>query len=145
MNPLIFIAMAVGMSFAARGPQGDPVQAELARFQGTWQLVSVRSEGKQVPDDQIADVRVVIRGNRHTVHVGDQVAAREIPFTLDPKAMPRQVTDQLPDGRTIQGIYELEGDTLRSCVAPPGKDRPAEFSAEPGSGHTLRVFRRVPT
>jgi hypothetical protein len=42
-----------------------------------------------------------------------------------------------------KGIYELNGDTLKSCVASPGKERPTEFSAKAGSGHTLRVFKCV--
>ena len=49
----------------------------------------------------------------------------------------------LPDGKEIKGIYEMDGDTLKSCVAPAGKERPKEFSAGKGTGHTLRVFKRM--
>ena len=31
----------------------------------------------------------------------------------------------------------------RDCVAEPGKDRPSEFASKPGTGQTLRVFKRV--
>jgi len=37
----------------------------------------------------------------------------------------------------------LEGDTLKSCVAPIGKDRPTEFASKPGTGHTLRLFKKA--
>jgi hypothetical protein len=56
---------------------------------------------------------------------------------------PRGAEDTLPDGKKVRGIYELDGDTLRFCVAPPDKDRPTEFTSRKGSGYTLRVFRRV--
>jgi hypothetical protein len=38
---------------------------------------------------------------------------------------------------------ELSGDTLRSCVAGPDKERPTEFTGKAGSGLTLSVYRRV--
>ncbi|HEX3148414.1 MAG TPA: TIGR03067 domain-containing protein [Gemmataceae bacterium] len=119
----------------------DAIKAELEKFQGTWQLVSVETEGQAPSEDVIKTIRVVITGNKHTVHVGDQVAAKEIPFTLDPAKKPKENTDTLPDGKEIKGIYELDGDTLKSCVAPPGKDRPTEFKGK--GGNTVRVFKKV--
>ena len=43
----------------------------------------------------------------------------------------------------IRGIYELKGETLRSCVAGIDKPRPTKFTGAAGSGCTLRVFKRV--
>jgi len=77
------------------------------------------------------------------VMVGDREVAHEVPFTIDPTTTPRSVTDTIGEGRQIRGIYKLEGDSLTSCVARIGEDRPGEFDSKPGSGHTLRVFRRV--
>src|SRR5262245_36044388 len=126
MKVLIVMVTAAGLALAADGPGEDAAKAELERLQGTWQLASAETDGKKAPEDQIAKVRVVIRGNKHTVHVGDQVAAKEIPFTLDPSKTPKTVDDRLPDGREVHGIYELDGDTLKSCVAAVGQDRPTE-------------------
>ena len=37
-------------------------------------------------------------------------------------------------GKVLQGIYELDKDTLRWCTsAPGGKERPGEFSTKAGS------------
>jgi hypothetical protein len=44
--------------------------------------------------------------------------------------------------KTALGIYELSGDTYKLCYAPPGKDRPKEFSAKEGTGYTLSVWQR---
>jgi uncharacterized protein (TIGR03067 family) len=136
---LILVATA-GASLAADAKE-DAVKAELETLQGTWQLVSVETEGKAPPEDLIKTIRVVIAASKHTVHVGDQVPARDIPFTIDPAKKPKETTDKLPDGTEIKGIYELDGDTLKSCVAPPGKDRPTEFKGT--GGNTVRVFKRV--
>ena len=146
------VASAVGMILGGGGPaRADQppagVEEELARFKGTWQLISARSDGKWAMDERTRDVRVTITATTHTVRFADQIIAHDVAFTIDPSATPKQVTDTLNDGpekgKTIQGIYRLEGDTLVSCVAHVGHDRPLKFEADPGSGHTLRVFRRV--
>jgi len=41
------------------------------------------------------------------------------------------------------GIYQLGENARKLCFAPPGKERPTEFSSEPGSGHILVKFERV--
>lgn len=128
---------------ASSAPSEEAVKAELEKFQGTWQLVSAEREGVQTPEEQVKKTRVVIKGNKHSVYFGDDAVVKEIPFVLDPTKKPKTTTDTLPDGKEIHGIYELDGDTLRSCVAAPGKDRPTDFSAKPGSGHTLRIFKRL--
>jgi len=116
---------------------------ELAKFTGTWQLVSAVRDGKQTPEDVVSKIRVVIKDGKHTVHFGDEAVVKEIPFTVDAMKEPKETTDTLPDGKTIKGIYKLDGDMLTSCVAEPDKDRPKEFASKAGSGHTLRVFKRV--
>jgi uncharacterized protein (TIGR03067 family) len=136
---VLVLALAGGTLWA--DTKEDAVKAELEKFQGTWQLASVETEGKAPPEDLIKSIRVVIAGSKHTVHVGDQVPAKDIPFTIDPAKKPKETTDKLPDGTEIKGIYELDGDTLKSCVAPPGKDRPTEFKGT--GGNTVRVFKRV--
>jgi uncharacterized protein (TIGR03067 family) len=139
---MLLLVAAAGGSLAA-DTREDAVKAELEKLHGTWQLVSVETEGKAPPEEVIKTIRVVIAGSKHTVHVGDQVPAKDIPFTIDPTKKPKETTDRLPDGTEIKGIYELDGDTLKSCVAPPGKDRPTEFKGK--GGNTVRVFKRVKT
>lgn len=116
---------------------------ELALLAGTWQLVAAETDGKKSSPEQVAKIRVVIKDSKHSVFLGDKTVVKEIDFVIDPTQSPRTTDDRLGDGRVIRGIYELSGDTLRSCVAAPDKDRPTEFSALAGSGHTLRLFQRV--
>jgi uncharacterized protein (TIGR03067 family) len=142
MKTMIAILTA-GLSLCVGTPKDNALKAEWAKLNGTWQLMSAENDGKKAPEDFVKTVRVVIRDGKHTVHVGDQVAAKEIPFTIDPTKKPKQAIDTLPDGKQIHSIYEIDGDTLRSCVAPVGKDRPKEFSGAAGTGNTLRVFKRV--
>jgi uncharacterized protein (TIGR03067 family) len=144
MNPSLLVASVLtGLAFSFAAEDGEAAKAELEKLQGTWQLISAEADGKTMPAEQVKNIRVVIKGSKHSVYFGDASVVKEIPFTIDPTKKPKQVTDTLPDGKQIKSIYELTGDTLRSCVAPPGKDRPKEFSGKAGTGHTLRVFKRV--
>lgn len=121
----------------------DSIKSELKGFEGSWQLISAVKDGVETPDDVVKKIRVVIKGNAHTVYFGDDAIAKEIPFTIDPAMNPKTTVDTLPDGKQIHGIYKLDGEMLTSCVAEIGKDRPSEFSAKLGTGHTLRVFKRI--
>ena len=123
----------------------DPKPKAPTSFEGTWQLTSAIADGKATPEDVVKKIRVVIKDGKHTVTFGDEVIAKAIPFTIDETVTPMATTDQLPDGTTIKGISKIDGDTLTSCAAKAGQDRPTAFESKPGSGHTLRVFTRVKT
>ncbi len=131
------------------GEKNQAVAAELAKLQGTWQLISAETNGKKTPEDQVKQIRVKIEKNHHTVTFGDQVVAREVTFTLDPTTQPKSIEDTLSEepyrGKKIRGIYLLEGDSLTACVGAIDAPRPTEFSSKPGSGQTLRQFQRVKT
>jgi uncharacterized protein (TIGR03067 family) len=134
-----------GSFVAADDAKADAIKKELAKLQGTWQLLSAETDGKLAPAEQVKKIRVVIKENSHTVYFGDKPLAEKVRFEIDPTKKPKTTDDTLADGRVIRGIYELDGDTLRSCVAAIGKERPTEFSAKAGTGQTLRVFRRMAT
>lgn len=79
-------------------------------------------DGKETPDDVVSKIRVVIKDDKHSVYFGDDVVGKEIPFNIDATKKPKETTDTLPDGKTIRGIYMLDGDTLTSCVVEPDKE-----------------------
>jgi uncharacterized protein (TIGR03067 family) len=115
---------------------------------GTWQLLYAETDGTQAPAKTVQSIRVEIKGASHTVYFGDKVVVHDVAFVINPSANPKTTDDTInegPDkGKPIRGIYQLKDDTLVSCVAKPGNDRPKEFATAPGSGHTLRVFMRIP-
>jgi uncharacterized protein (TIGR03067 family) len=91
----------------------------------------------------VSKIHVVIKDGKHSVYFKDDVLAHQIPFKVDTTPTPYETTDTLPDGKLIKGICKVDGETLTSCVAQPGKDRPTEFASKPATGHTLRMFKRA--
>jgi uncharacterized protein (TIGR03067 family) len=45
-------------------------------------------------------------------------------------------------GKEAQGIYLLEGDTLKICYTMPGQKRPTAFESLPGSKAYLMIWTR---
>ena len=116
MGKCIVSAVAIAIVATCCMADEDAVKVEAKKLEGTWQLVSAVKDGKATPDEVVKKIRVVIKDGKHTVYFGDDVVAKEIPFTIDPTKNPKTTLDKLPDNKEIKGIYKLEGDKLTSCV-----------------------------
>jgi uncharacterized protein (TIGR03067 family) len=108
-------------------------------------MVSGERDGQELPKDVVEGAKRILKGNEVTVVVGGQVYLKA-QIALDPTKKPRAIDYTLTEGENkgekIQGIYELDGDTLKFCSASPGKERPTDFTAKEGSGRTLSVWKR---
>jgi len=124
----------------------EAVAKDLQAFEGTWRLSSKEEDGKRFGEEEIKDVIGTIDGSgKVSVRRGDKVI-NEGTVKLDPTKKPKAIditfTAGERKGQMVLGIYEIEGDTFRVCVARPGDERPAEFSAKAGSGRTLVAYQR---
>jgi uncharacterized protein (TIGR03067 family) len=123
------------------------VAKELRAFKGTWRLSSKEEDGKKFSEEEIKEVIGTSDGlGKFSVRRGDKLVG-EGSIKLDPAKKPKTIdvtyTEGERKGKTALGIYEIESDTFRVCVARPGDERPAEFSAKAGSGRTLIVYKRA--
>jgi hypothetical protein len=55
---------------------------------------------------------------------------------------PRHTTTGPNKGKVFSAIYEIDDEQHKICFAAAGKERPTAFSALPGSGHLLQVWKR---
>jgi uncharacterized protein (TIGR03067 family) len=104
--------------------------------------------GKALPRARAQALRLRTNKRRFALQLGDRTLLRGL-FKLDPGRSPKRIdmllTSGQAKGRTVKGILDVNGDTLRICYALPGRPRPTTFSSRPGSGNRLLVLRRVQT
>ena len=134
-------------SRAADGEAKEEASAkELQAFKGTWRMISKEVDGKKFSEEEIKDVIATTDGSgrcwvrRRDKLIGEGTA--KFDPTTKPKTVDVTFTEGEHKGQTVLGIYEIDSDAFRVCVARPGDDRPTEFSAKAGSGRTLIVYKR---
>ena len=151
MTPVRPLLLTAGLLLAAGAYAGDKADGgDLAKLGGTWLTVSLVNDGKTLVDEKTPPkegpaTKLVYKGNTWSVRVGDKTVATG-KFTIDPAKSPKEI-DVLDESgvrndKTKLGIYEIDGDTYKFCLAPAGKPRPEKFTSEMGSGHSLGVSKR---
>ena len=145
-----FLLLAgLGLPKASGDPQADAFTKELKAMAGTWRPISAENNGNKSPEDILKETRWIRDANgKWAFQRGDKTVlewtVRKIDATKRPKTIDVEVTAGPHKGMVYQGIYELDGDTLRICFAMPERtERPTEFSARKGSNSALSEFRRV--
>ena len=146
MKRRTMLAVTVSCLLGAGPVQDEASKKELQKLEGIWVLTSLTSGGKEVAKVANFNVRMVFKGERFTVKAGDKILG-EGTFKIDPsqkpKAMEQTSATGPGKGKTSLGIYELDGDTLRTCFTPAGKtDRPKEFGSKAGTEHELATYKR---
>jgi uncharacterized protein (TIGR03067 family) len=143
--------LALTLSAALAAPADDKkaddaTKAEMKKMEGTWTIEKVVRPGESPPAEELKQLKLEIKGDTRVVKRGDEVIVKST-FKIDPKASPKAIdltVTEGPDeikGKTMYGIYELDGDTFKVCLALEGKDRPNKM--EGGEGAVLQEFKRV--
>jgi uncharacterized protein (TIGR03067 family) len=138
------LVLAAGLVAAADAPKDDTAKKDLKNLEGTWTLSSGVDDGKKVPEKTLSSAKLVIAGDRHTVTVGEQTykGTHKLGSAGGHKTIDITDTEGPFAGKTVLGIYELEGDNFKISYAPPGQDRPKDFTAKAGSGQHAHVWKR---
>lgn len=101
------------------------------RLQGRWEIVSMTRDGKE--DTSMVGAIREHQGNRYSVtpKTGKPIVGK---FQVDAA---KKTLDMVPtggryDGKTLLGIYAIEGDLLKLAFAEPGQQRPQGFEKQAG-------------
>jgi uncharacterized protein (TIGR03067 family) len=140
---VFFAALFTGLCFAADAKE-DAVKKELEKLQGTWKVVKAIKEGRAKSDDELKEMHAVITADKLTVKLtvkASEDLSETTPFTIDPSKQPTTI-DLTIGKRTLQGIYELDKDTLKICVSLEEDKRPTEFTSTDKSRTSLLILQR---
>jgi len=120
-------------------PVKPPEVNDLVKLDGLWAVVSYEFDGGRLPEDQVAAYpKLIIKDGTYRWTSGANANTMKLDATKTPK-----LVDYTLSGQIYPGIYELNGDIFRDCIAPPGRERPMDFTVPRGSGRMYFVYRRV--
>jgi uncharacterized protein (TIGR03067 family) len=122
----------------------DPVKQEQKKMEGTWKAVAIEHLGQSW---QGGGFTMTFSGNKYNQAAATGALMEDGTYKVDPskklKALDLIILSGKDKGKNQYCLYELTGDTLKLCLAQPGKDRPAEFSTKNGTGFEIFVMKRV--
>ena len=118
-----------------------------AKLEGKWVLKRIESAmGKQDVPDGVGGA--VFNKEKYTFKIGPMTEKGEM--TYRPGKKPNEVDVKITEGNDKDkkqfGVYELEGDTFKMCVAMPGEpesSRPKAVGYKDGTQDILFVFKRA--
>ena len=139
------LTMMAGIA-SADDAQDEAIKKDRKQIEGTWRIVALEINGNKAMDEDAKKLSVV-NGPGETWSLffeGKEVAKGTNSFdpTKKPKTIDFTITEGGGKGNVHLGIYELGEKARKLCFAPPGKDRPTEFTSVPGSEHILVAFER---
>ena len=113
---------------------------------GTWACVSAVVDGKRLPDETCALLRLTLTEHRYKTEKASEVLF-DSTYTIDSSKDPNQInmvgTEGDLTGKEAQGIYSVQNDALQICYTMPGTPRPTEFKSPAGAKVYLIIWMRV--
>jgi uncharacterized protein (TIGR03067 family) len=148
MRHQIFMAVGIvcGFALSAAGAQNPEVNKELHKLDGSWQMETLQQNGDPTPAEEVKKLRLVLRSHHWTMMSEDKPVASGN-YTVDPakKTIDRVDIEGKDAGKKFRGIYQLDGDSLKTSWAPATEDRPTNFEYKKGSNRELNILKRIKT
>jgi uncharacterized protein (TIGR03067 family) len=143
---LLFVGLLLAGSLMAADDQKVDGSKGLKPLQGTWKLVSGEIGGRKMTAEQVKKSKLVFKGDHYKVRRGDapKVAGSVVVDPAkDPKAIDITDSDGPNKGKTLLGIYALDGDELKECFAAAGEARPTKFATQTGTTQFFHIWKHT--
>src|SRR5215207_3402205 len=154
MHVAVGLVACLGLAFGQDEKKKDApkepskeVKEVLAKLDGKWVLKRVESSmGKQDLPEGVGGV--VYDKGKYTFTMGPMTEKGTMTFRpgKKPKELDVKITEGNDADKSQFGVYELEGDTFKMCVAVAGEpesSRPKAVAFKEDSQETLFIFKRA--
>jgi uncharacterized protein (TIGR03067 family) len=134
----------------AQGGEKKPEDAaakDLKAMEGEWKVVGLEEGGRRASPDDMKGMRWTFQGSTMLPVNPGEKPGDKAEVKLDPGQSPKHIDLVVLEGdnkgKTLEGIYKVEGGKLTICLRDPGKGRPKEFTADGGEGQGLITLEKV--
>jgi uncharacterized protein (TIGR03067 family) len=136
----------VAPAYAADKPS-PAAKKDLDALQGRWVARSAEVDGKPMDAERLKLVFLELKGDQYTWQINDlgqEFGTLRLLPDHKPKGLDLVGTRGNNEGRTVQAIYALDGDTLKVCYELVNPKRPTAFKAPAGSFLFNVTYQRQP-
>jgi uncharacterized protein (TIGR03067 family) len=132
--------LLLGLALAVAAPGPKDKEKPAPKLEGVWAVEKIEGKG----DKEIANVTFTFTADKVSIREGAKERAEEAEYTTDAAKKPAHIDIRPGKGadKTIPGIYEIDGDTLKICFSGDGGTRPTEFKADKDARTVLVVLKR---
>jgi uncharacterized protein (TIGR03067 family) len=125
------------------GPPGGKTDKE--KLSGAWMALEVEDNGQAFENQGVQKTKIVFDGDKMIAHMsqdGIRTDRDAFTFELDPTKKPKRITLTKANGAVWLGIYSLDKNNLKICVAHrSAKAPPSDFKAKKGSKAILFILQ----
>jgi uncharacterized protein (TIGR03067 family) len=140
--------VTIGLLLDAGQPKKAEVKNPADELQGGWSMVLLFVSGEETPLEQAKSGELDVEDNVYRSKLGATVetSTLKIDATKNPKEIDFTYTSGFSKGKTVKGIYKIDGDDLTICRGlGPETNRPDEFAAPTDSSLLLVTWKRSKT
>jgi len=121
--------------------------SDLRSFEGQWKIVYSEIDGEMTNVSEFSTITLTNKGDHFVVEKGGEIVA-EGKFSIDTATKPHQLTYTYSKGKDVflggprPGIFQLEGNTLKTCQGAIGRPAPKDFNTSQHSPAVLTVYQK---
>lgn len=131
MRPRNGLLALAALFLLAAAPTEQQITAEKEKMVGTYKLYGLEINGQEIEPEQIRRFECTV--TRDTIAIKANTQERANTYRIDPTKDPKTI-DLIWKGQVTLGIYYLNGDKFKLCLAPEGsRKRPTDFEGKKGS------------
>jgi uncharacterized protein (TIGR03067 family) len=144
----VLVALGVGLASATPSFADDAAKKDAEQLRGRWAAVgAIDDDGKlkAVAEDDPRYFTFEFTGDKLITRRANRTI--EGTYKLDPSKQPKAIDVVRRRGGAevlFQGIYAVDGDRLRVCLAGTGNGRPKEFKQAEGIEFAVELKRAKP-